>query len=39
MSSHSWTLLFVASLAAGVYTVRSQERFALDTRLPPPPAR
>ena len=38
VSSHSWNLLFVASLAAGAYTVRSQERFALDTRLHPLPA-
>lgn len=36
VSSHSWNLLFVASRAAGAYTVRSQERFALDTRLHPP---
>lgn len=37
VSSHSWNLLFVASRAAGAYKVRSQERFALDTRLYPPP--
>ncbi len=36
VSSHSWNLLFVASRAAGAYKVRSQERFALDTRLHPP---
>jgi len=37
VSPHSWNLLFAASLAAGTYRMRSQERFALDTRLHPPP--
>jgi RES domain-containing protein len=36
VSSHSWNLIFIASIAAGLYAVRSQERFALDTRLHPP---
>ena len=38
VSSRSWNLLFVASGAAGSYSLRSQERFALDTRLHPPAA-
>jgi RES domain-containing protein len=38
VSSHSWNLLFVASVAAGGYALRLQERFALDTRLHPPPS-
>ncbi|WP_127092055.1 RES family NAD+ phosphorylase [Aquabacter cavernae] len=33
VSSHSWNLLFVASLAAGAYGDVEQERFALDPRL------
>lgn len=37
VSSHSWNLLFVASMAAGAYALRFQEPFALDTRLHPPP--
>ncbi|WP_376966833.1 RES domain-containing protein [Azospirillum sp. A26] len=37
VSPHSWNLLFAASAAAGAYRMRSQERFALDTRLHPPP--
>lgn len=36
VSSHSWNVLFVASSAAGAYTVKLQERFSLDTRLNPP---
>jgi RES domain-containing protein len=36
VSTHSWNLIFVASVAAGLYTLRLQERFALDTRLHPP---
>jgi RES domain-containing protein len=38
VSSHSWNLIFIASVAAGAYALRSQERFALDTRLHPPPS-
>ena len=36
VSPNSWNLLFLPSLAKGHYTTRSQERFALDTRLNPP---
>lgn len=36
VSSHSWNLVFVASVAAGAYTQKLQEPFALDTRLHPP---
>ena len=36
VSTHSWNLLFVATAAAGAYSVRLQEDFALDTRLHPP---
>ena len=36
VSTHSWNLMFVGAVAAGAYIVRSQERFALDTRLHPP---
>lgn len=35
VSSHSWNLIFDPSRAAGRYQMRSQERFALDTRLHP----
>lgn len=35
VSTESWNLIFVASNAAGSYSVRSQTRFALDTRLHP----
>ncbi len=35
VSGHSWNLLFVAANAAGVYAMRMQEPFALDTRLHP----
>jgi hypothetical protein len=38
VSIYSWNLLFVAEIAAGAYSLRSQERFALDTRLHPPRA-
>ena len=33
VSSRSWNLMFVAATATGSYGVRSQEPFALDTRL------
>jgi RES domain-containing protein len=36
VSSHSWNLVFDATHAAGLYAQRSQEPFALDTRLHPP---
>jgi RES domain-containing protein len=36
VSIHSWNLIFVASTAAGSYALRSQERFAPNTRLHPP---
>ena len=36
VSSFSWSLVFVAANAAGAYTSRLQEPFALDTRLHPP---
>lgn len=35
VSTQSWNLVFVGTTAAGAYAVRSQERFALDTRLHP----
>jgi RES domain-containing protein len=35
VSTHSWNLIFVGAAAVGAYGVRSQERFALDTRLHP----
>jgi RES domain-containing protein len=38
VSAHSWNVIFVASLAAGAYSVLFQEDFALDTRLNPPAA-
>jgi RES domain-containing protein len=38
VSHRSWNLIFVAASAAGSYALRSQERFALDTRLHPPAA-
>ena len=37
VSPNSWNLLFIAAYAAERYVVRSQEAFALDTRLHPPP--
>jgi RES domain-containing protein len=39
VSTHSWNLIFVATAAAGAYSVRSQEPFALDPRLHPPARR
>lgn len=36
VSSHSWNLVFSPDVAAGAYRLRSQEVFALDTRLHPP---
>lgn len=36
VSAHSWNLVFDPGRAAGSYELRSQERFALDTRLHPP---
>ena len=35
VSTHSWILVCAASGAGGSYELRSQERFALDTRLHP----
>jgi RES domain-containing protein len=37
VSSNSWNLVFVAANAAGAHAQRSQDPFALDTRLHPPP--
>jgi RES domain-containing protein len=39
VSTQSWNLVFVRTMASGSYAVRSQERFALDTRLHPPGSR
>jgi RES domain-containing protein len=39
VSHHSWNLIFVAASAAEAYMLRSQEPFALDTRLHPPELR
>lgn len=36
VSTHSWNLVFVTSVAAGAYVLKLQELFALDTRLHPP---
>lgn len=36
VSTASWNLIFVAANAASSYKMRSQEPFALDTRLHPP---
>ena len=36
VSARSWNLTFTSARASGAYTIRSQERFALDTRLHPP---
>jgi RES domain-containing protein len=36
VSTNSWNLIFVASVASGAYRVGTQEPFALDTRLHPP---
>lgn len=35
VSTNSWNLIFVSTVAAGAYTVSSQEPFALDPRLHP----
>lgn len=35
VSTESWNLIFIASKAGNSYSVRSQSRFALDTRLHP----
>ncbi len=39
VSNHSWNLIFTRDGAAGAYAMRSQEVFALDTRLHPALAR
>jgi RES domain-containing protein len=36
VSTHSWNFIFVAAKATGAYGLRSQDPFALDTRLHPP---
>lgn len=36
VSRHSWNVVFDPSRASGLYTLRLQEDFALDTRLHPP---
>jgi len=36
VSTRSWNLVFTATTATGAYAIRSQEPFALDTRLHPP---
>jgi RES domain-containing protein len=36
VTTHSWNLIFAGAAAAGAYAVRSQEPFALETRLHPP---
>lgn len=36
VSTRSWNLIFVGMAVAGAYALRSQEPFALDTRLHPP---
>lgn len=38
VSTHSWNLIFDRTVATGAYATRSQEPFALDTRLRPPSA-
>lgn len=38
VSTRSWNLIFVGAAAAGAYALRTQEAFALDTRLHPPAA-
>jgi len=38
ISTHSWNLIFIGATASNGYALRSQERFALDTRLHPPAA-
>lgn len=37
VSARSWNVVYTAATAAGAYALRSQERFALDTRLHPAP--
>jgi RES domain-containing protein len=39
VSTHSWNVIFVTATAAGAYTPKIQERFALDPRLHPPSPR
>jgi RES domain-containing protein len=36
VSIHSWNLIFIAAAAAGLFALKSQERFALDPRLASP---
>ena len=36
VSTHSWNLIFDSTIAGGAYSLKSQELFALDTRLHPP---
>lgn len=36
VSTHSWNVLFDADIAAGLYSMQSQQDFALDPRLHPP---
>ena len=38
VSTESWNLVFDAAIFVGAYRLMSQHRFALDTRLNPPPA-
>jgi RES domain-containing protein len=38
VSTYSWNLIFEPVKAAGFYSLEFQERFALDTRLHPPPS-
>ncbi|MBO0734698.1 MAG: RES domain-containing protein [Methylocapsa sp.] len=33
VSTHSWNLIFIAAAAAGAYSIKLQESFALDPRL------
>jgi RES domain-containing protein len=37
VSSYSWNLIFVGTKAAGAYSLRAQEAFALDPLLHPTP--
>ncbi|MDX2308236.1 MAG: RES domain-containing protein [Hyphomicrobium sp.] len=36
VSVHSWNVIFLGAATSNAYALRSQERFALDTRLNPP---
>ena len=36
VSTHSWNMIFVPSVAAGIFAPRLQQPFGLDTRLHPP---